>query len=103
MWLEVYYPHYGWVPVVGVPPKARPSTRPQPKNQVHILATDRLQLIVYMNTTTTTRTDLPEAAYSHDVLGHRISPIDWPDTYLINPSSSLALSAKQSLSTAGSG
>lgn len=47
-WLEAYFGQYGWIPIVGTPPRARPSTSTQDKNQnpaVH--ATDDLALIVY--------------------------------------------------------
>lgn len=48
-WLEAYFGRYGWIPIVGTPPRARPSTSTQDKNQnpaVH--ATDDLALIVYL-------------------------------------------------------
>jgi transglutaminase superfamily protein len=48
-WLEAYFGQYGWIPIVGTPPRARPSTSTQTKNQnpaVH--ATDDLALIVYL-------------------------------------------------------
>lgn len=48
-WLEAYFGQYGWIPIVGTPPRARPSTSTETKNQnpaVH--ATDDLALIVYL-------------------------------------------------------
>lgn len=48
MWLEVYFNHYGWQPLFGVPPKAKPSTSTQQKNQVNIPSTQLGQLIVYI-------------------------------------------------------
>src|SRR5262249_18569117 len=32
MWMEAYFGGHGWIPLVGVPPKAKPSTHPQDKN-----------------------------------------------------------------------
>jgi hypothetical protein len=49
-WLEAYFSGYGWYPVTGVPPKAKPSTHQQQKNQVNAIAIDQLQLIVYIPT-----------------------------------------------------
>ena len=48
MWIEVYYPGHGWLPVIGVPPKAKPSTSQAQKNQVNIPSTNLGQLIVYI-------------------------------------------------------
>jgi hypothetical protein len=45
-WLEVYFPGYGWVPILGTPLHAQSSlgqTKPQP----HILPSDQIQLQVY--------------------------------------------------------
>jgi hypothetical protein len=47
-WLEVYFQGHGWIAIVGVPPKAKPSTSTQPKNEQNIKATDELALIVYV-------------------------------------------------------
>ncbi|HXA43104.1 MAG TPA: transglutaminase domain-containing protein [Candidatus Solibacter sp.] len=47
-WLEVYFPGHGWIAIVGVPPKAKPSTSPQPKNEQNIKSSDELALIVYI-------------------------------------------------------
>jgi len=49
-WLEAYFSGYGWYPITGVPPKAKPSTHQQQKNQVNAVATNQLQLIVYIPT-----------------------------------------------------
>ncbi len=48
MWLEVYFNHYGWQAIVGVPPKAKPSTSTAQKNQENIPSTQQGQLIVYI-------------------------------------------------------
>jgi hypothetical protein len=48
MWLEVYFNHYGWQAIVGVPPKAKPSTSTSQKNQQNIPSTQEGQLIVYI-------------------------------------------------------
>ena len=48
MWTEVYFNNYGWVPVIGVPPKARPSTSLQQKNQINAQADTRIQMTVYI-------------------------------------------------------
>ena len=60
MWLEVYYAHYGWEPLVGVPPKAKPSTSVHPQNHVNIPAINRIQAIVYIPVRTPTITLLFE-------------------------------------------
>jgi hypothetical protein len=44
VWLEVYFKGYGWLPVTGVPPKAKPSLSNAEKNQQNIKATDELGL-----------------------------------------------------------
>jgi hypothetical protein len=62
-------------------------------------ASPLLELAVYQNATFTFRTDLPEFAYSHDADGNRISPHEWPNTYLLNPSSELARRFKMSEAT----
>ncbi len=47
--LEVYFDKHGWLPIVGVPPKAKPSTSTQQKNdRPNIRQSDELQLIVYV-------------------------------------------------------
>jgi Transglutaminase-like superfamily len=48
MWLEVYFNHHGWQAIVGVPPKAKPSTSTAQKNQLNIPSTQSGQLIVYI-------------------------------------------------------
>lgn len=47
-WLEVYFTGYGWVPIVGVPPQAVPSTSTHPQNPVNIQTSNQLALIVYI-------------------------------------------------------
>jgi len=49
-WLEVYFPGYGWVPIVGTPPKAQPSLSTKPKNDVNAQVSDQLALVVYIPT-----------------------------------------------------
>jgi hypothetical protein len=56
-------------------------------------------LVVYMNTTTTYRTDLPESAYAHDANGRRITPLLFPTTYLMEPSSPYMITNKKSEAT----
>lgn len=48
MWIEVYFKGYGWVPIVGVPPKAKPSTSLQQKKQVNSARDDRIQMMIYI-------------------------------------------------------
>jgi hypothetical protein len=48
VWLEAYFSGYGWYPITGTPPKAKPSTQQQQKNQVNAISTDQLQLLVYV-------------------------------------------------------
>jgi hypothetical protein len=62
-------------------------------------ANPKLLLVVYMNTTTTYRTDLPESAYAHDANGRRITPLLWTDTYLMEPSSPYMRAFKKSEAT----
>jgi hypothetical protein len=50
-----------------------------------------LTLYAYMNGTFTYRTDLVESAYCHDQNGNRIEPLQFPGTYMLNPSSADAL------------
>jgi hypothetical protein len=59
----------------------------------------RLVLAVYMNGTFTYRTDLPESAYSHDADGARISPLPFPGTYLLDPSSRYVIDLKKADAT----
>lgn len=51
-----------------------------------------LLTLVYMNCTFTYRADFPESAYSHDADGNRIFPFEWPDTFLLDPTSPFARS-----------
>ena len=49
MWLEAYFEDYGWVPIVGTPPKAKASLSDKEKRQdPTVQATDELALIVYV-------------------------------------------------------
>jgi hypothetical protein len=48
-WLEAYFDGYGWVPIVGTPPRAQSSLRPGDKNKdPAIRPTDELALLVYV-------------------------------------------------------
>jgi hypothetical protein len=47
-WIETYFRGYGWVPIVGIPPKAKPSTSQHEKNPQNITASDNLALVVYI-------------------------------------------------------
>ena len=50
-WLEVYFTGYGWVPIVGTPPRAKPSSNTQEKNaNPAITASHNLDLLVYVPT-----------------------------------------------------
>lgn len=59
-------------------------------------ANPRLRLFVYMNGTTTWEGDLAETVYAHDATGHRIRIRDWPNTFLLDPSSSDAVRYQKS-------
>lgn len=49
MWLEAYFEGYGWVPIVGTPPKAKASLSEAEKRQdPSVQATEELALIVYV-------------------------------------------------------
>jgi hypothetical protein len=48
MWLEAYFPTYGWVPIVGRPQHARPSLSANQKNSTKIQATDQLGADLYV-------------------------------------------------------
>lgn len=49
VWLEAYFDHYGWVPIVGTPPKAQASLDNKPKKQnPAILPSPRLDLVIYL-------------------------------------------------------
>jgi hypothetical protein len=48
-WLEVYFDGYGWVPIVGTPPRAQSSLRPSDKNKdPAVRPTEELALLVYV-------------------------------------------------------
>jgi hypothetical protein len=48
-WLEAYFTGYGWQPIVGVPPRAKPSlSRTQKNTDVKIEAIDQFGLVVYL-------------------------------------------------------
>lgn len=49
VWLEVYFNHYGWVPIVGTPPKAQASIDNKPKkHNPAVVPSSRLDLQVYV-------------------------------------------------------
>jgi len=48
-WLEVYFEGHGWVPVVGVPPRARTSLSPaEQQDNPNVVPSERLALIVHV-------------------------------------------------------
>jgi hypothetical protein len=48
-WLEAWFQGYGWVPIVGTPPRAQPSISNHLKNSnPRVLATDQLAISVYV-------------------------------------------------------
>ncbi|HVL80147.1 MAG TPA: transglutaminase-like domain-containing protein, partial [Actinomycetota bacterium] len=48
-WLEAYFDGYGWVPIIGKPPKAKPSTADEEKqDDPEIRPSDELALVVYV-------------------------------------------------------
>lgn len=48
-WLETYFAGYGWVPIVGTPPKAKPSFSDTEKNpNPNVLPSQDLALVVYV-------------------------------------------------------
>ncbi|GAC1328620.1 MAG: hypothetical protein NVSMB17_04250 [Candidatus Dormibacteria bacterium] len=48
-WVETYFAGHGWVPIVGVPPHAKPSlTQDQNKPNPNIQPSDELGLVVYV-------------------------------------------------------
>jgi hypothetical protein len=48
-WLEAYFGHEGWVPLIGVPPKAKASLSPdRKKNDQRITASKDLALMIYV-------------------------------------------------------
>jgi hypothetical protein len=53
MWLEAYFPGYGWTPLVGRPPRARASVSEQQKNNdPSVRPTDQIAAQVYVPTLT---------------------------------------------------
>jgi hypothetical protein len=49
VWLEAYFEHFGWVPIVGTPPKAQASLDTKPKKQnPAVVPSDRLDLVTYV-------------------------------------------------------
>lgn len=48
-WLEAYFDGVGWVPIIGTPPRAKPSTSTAEKNEdPTVRPADQLALIVYV-------------------------------------------------------
>lgn len=48
-WLEAYFQGSGWVPIVGTPPRAKPSTSSAERNEdPSVRPTDELALLVYV-------------------------------------------------------
>ncbi len=48
-WLEAYFEGYGWVPIIGTPPKAKASLTPAQKNEnPAVRPTEELALLVYV-------------------------------------------------------
>lgn len=48
-WLEAYFEGHGWIPVIGTPPKARPSLNNEQKNEdPNIVPSDELAVSVYV-------------------------------------------------------
>lgn len=48
-WIEVYFQGHGWIPIVGVPPRARASLDDAKQNQdPNVLPTDELALVVFV-------------------------------------------------------
>jgi hypothetical protein len=48
-WLETYFEGFGWVPVVGTPPRAKASLSKEEKNEdPRVVATDELAITVYV-------------------------------------------------------
>lgn len=48
-WLEAYYEGQGWIPIIGTPPKAKPSiSKEEKKNDPTVLPTDDLALTVFV-------------------------------------------------------
>jgi hypothetical protein len=48
-WLESYFSGYGWVPILGTPPRARPNLTNQPqRHDPRVVPTDELALTVFV-------------------------------------------------------
>jgi hypothetical protein len=48
-WLEAYFEGYGWVPIIGTPPRAKASLNPSQKNEnPAVRPTEDLALLVYV-------------------------------------------------------
>ena len=54
-WLEAYFEGHGWIPIVGVPAKAKASTSNDQKNEQLINPSEDLSLIVYVTADATSR------------------------------------------------
>jgi hypothetical protein len=54
-------------------------------------ANPKVLLFAYMKGVFTYDTNMPEAAYSHDVGGNRIHGLKWPGTWLLDPTSSVTV------------
>jgi hypothetical protein len=55
VWLEAYFDRYGWVPIVGTPPKAQPNLDTNPKKHNDSIQTsDRFNLQIYVPVRDTT-------------------------------------------------
>lgn len=52
-WLEAYFNGYGWVPLIGVPPRALAGSSANQKQNSQVLAVTTLQLTVYLPTKVT--------------------------------------------------
>lgn len=49
MWLEAYFEGHGWIPILGVPPKAQASiSEDEQREDPSVTATDELALLVYV-------------------------------------------------------
>lgn len=49
VWLEAYFAHYGWVPIVGTPPKAQANLDTKPKKvNPTIVPSSRLSEVIYV-------------------------------------------------------
>jgi hypothetical protein len=48
VWLEVYFDRYGWVPIIGTPPKAASSLNNRPKKQTTASVAALLDMLLYV-------------------------------------------------------